>query len=162
MSAFGYYTPGYSVFGYGEDDAGSGSSVTYSVSGGVSFGGEASIIRGLVFDPSGGIALSGTVPFIRSQVLEPAGGLSFAGSAPRAVTKIFDVAGGLVLGGSASFITHLAAITWSVTGGVIFGGAGAWVTKVFSFAKVNLPFLTHAGGVSASPASSPDQNVVSE
>lgn len=117
---------------------------TYSVSGGVVFGGTSAGVRTRVFVPSGGVVFGGTSAGVRTRVYvvsggvvfggvaatsytpgstvftySPSGGVILAGDAPRSRTRVPSVSGGVILAGTAP-ITRTR--TPSISGGVVFGG----------------------------------------
>lgn len=141
---------------------GAADSLTYVVTGGLSLLGEVTSLFTAGYIPAGGLSVTGGAPVIRRQVIEPSGGVVFAGAVASLAASVFSVVGGIVHGGAADYADHESTRDWSVTGGISLSGVAAWVAKVFSLAKLKLPFLTHAGPVSGNVTSSADQNVVSE
>jgi hypothetical protein len=127
-----------------------GTEYTITPSGGMTFGGSATLIRGRVFPAAGGVAFSGaaalethnveriitpsggvvfggtaTLTFTGNDefVITPSGGVSFGGGARLIRGKVLGPAsGGLAFGGTAPLETHNVERVYSPSGGVLFGG----------------------------------------
>jgi hypothetical protein len=124
-------------------------SSSHTGSGGVVFGGSASVLRdrvaapvgGLVFagsgtsvrtinipSPSAGVTFGGSAVALRERFVGPVGGMVFAGTAIPLRERVAIPVGGLIYGGAANVVgDHIGNqdFTWTPVGGVIFGGSGS-------------------------------------
>lgn len=83
--------------------AGGSTTFTYTPSGGITYAGDAPIVKSKVFGPTGGLTLSGAAPIIKGKTVVPVGGIQLSGAATMVKAKIMPQAtGGIVFGGSAN------------------------------------------------------------
>jgi hypothetical protein len=102
--------------------AAGGTAYTFSVSGGVVYGGGANLIKGRLQVPSGGIAFSGAAAQIRNRVAIPTGGIVFSGAAAQIHGRVSVPSGSIVFGGTAP-LTNAASFVFSPSGGLLFSGS---------------------------------------
>jgi hypothetical protein len=122
---------------------------TITPSGGVTFSGSATLLKGRVFitaggvtfageatyethsasrtiTPSGGVVLSGTADVIfdgnGSFVITPSGGVVFSGGTSLVKGKILTADGTITFSGTAGLVTHTASRVITPSGGVVFSG----------------------------------------
>lgn len=106
-------------------------------SGGISFGGSATVTRSWAISGSGGIVFGGSATLARTITYTGSGGIIFAGSATVSRTYVPPTpTGGIIFGGSA---TIARTYTISGSGGIIFGGS-ATVNRTLGY--------TGSGGIS--------------
>lgn len=104
---------------------------SYTATGGITFSGTATESRTKVQSVSGGIQFGGSasVSFVglQTRVVTPSGGLTFGGSSTQSVTRPESVSGGIQFGGSATVETHESVRTVTPSGGITFGGSASVV-----------------------------------
>jgi len=74
---------------------------TYVGSGGLAFGGAATLARERAYTPAGGLVFDGACGVSRVRAWTPSGGLAFAGTAVLARIRAWVASGGVVFGGGA-------------------------------------------------------------
>lgn len=98
----------------------------YTSTGGITFGGTATLARTITYTSSGGITFGGATTYSRTRVYTSTGGIEFGGTATVSRTYGWTTAsGGITFGGEATL-----ARTWdyTVTGGITFGGEASVTT----------------------------------
>jgi|GEM_PF-6727306 len=114
-------------------------SYSYSASGGILFGGAATVIKARAVVASGGLTFSGTATRAKVHVVAASGGIQFGGSAAFAKGKTVTPSGGLQFGGTSSQIRIR---TNAASGGLLFGGAAT-----VSFSGTTSYSYTASGGM---------------
>lgn len=137
VSTYGTRTWGVGPYGL-YDQPGGGSSITYSVSGGITYAGSVTPLFTRAMAPAGGVSFAGTVSALLTRGYSVAGGVTVGGSATATAARAYSVADGMVFGGSADYSSRDAVVTWSPVGGITFGGTVAWITKVAGALKANV------------------------
>jgi hypothetical protein len=93
-----------------------------SASGGLLFGGTSAVARGRTVAASGGLVFGGVSTVQRGATRTATGGITFGGTAAAARGGSRVASGGIVFGGSAPFSSHNTNRTVIASGGIVFGG----------------------------------------
>ena len=93
---------------------------SYTATGGITFGGSATLKRTRVYTGSGGIVFAGSTTYSRTRARTSTGGIVFGGSATVTRAWLRTTTGGIVFGGAATY-NRTRVVT--STGGIVFSGS---------------------------------------
>lgn len=110
---------------------------SYSSSGGITFGGAATLARTFVATSSGGITFGSTTTYSRTRVYTTTGGITFGGVATVSRTYGWASSGGLTFGGTA---TVTRTYGYASTGGITFGGTAGIVRTIVYISSGGITF----------------------